>query len=118
MKRIFYILSFFLIISCDDIIEVPDISNETVSVLAPTDGVILTSTSVTFNWNAIENAENYRLQIATPTFAEAQQIVTDSLTSDLSFTTILEVGSYQWRVRAENSDYQTVYTSQSFTIEE
>ena len=122
MKRLFFIVGLLAVFSCDDIIEVPDISDEVVSILAPTDGATLTNTSVTFNWNAVEDAENYRLQIATPTFDAAQQIEIDrlidvaSLAEGLSFTTTLQSGGYEWRIRAENSAYQTAYTTQSFEV--
>lgn len=118
MKRIFYIFSLALIFSCDDIIEVPDISDDTVTILAPTDGTNLTTTSVTFNWNTLEDSDNYRIQIASPTFANAEQLLTDSLITETNFDITLQAGDYEWRVRAENSEYQTVYTIQSFSIEE
>lgn len=112
MKRL------FLTISCDDITEVPDISSDVITILAPTDGVTLSTTMVTFNWNAVDNADNYELQIATPSFSAAQQIVVDSITTSLSITETLPVGDYEWQLRAENSEFQTEYTTQGFTIEE
>ncbi|TCK65002.1 hypothetical protein DFQ05_2214 [Winogradskyella wandonensis] len=117
MKKLSILILLFLSVSCDDIIEVPDISNEIVTILAPTDGVTISATSITFNWNAVADAENYRLQIATPTFAEAQQIITDSLTTQLNLNIDLEAGAYQWRIRAENSEYQTAFSTQSFTVQ-
>ncbi len=118
MKKLFVLIGILIFHSCEEITEVPDISDETLTVLAPTDGVTLSTTSVTFNWNAVEDADNYRLQIATPNFTEAQQIVIDSLTPELNLNITLETSDYQWRVRAENSDFQTAYTTQSFTVEE
>lgn len=118
MKQIFCIMSLILLFSCDDIIEVPDITDETVTVLAPADGVTLTTASITFNWSNVDDADSYRLQIATPTFVEAQQILADSLITDTNFTITLDSGNYQWRLRAENSEYQTAYITQDFTIEE
>ena len=63
---------------CDDIIEVEDISNTTVIILAPTNNAVLNNTTLTFSWEPIESAETYQIQIATPTFDEALQIVVDS----------------------------------------
>lgn len=118
MKRVLILIGLIVLWSCDDIIEVPDISSETVAVLAPTDGAALTTTSVTFNWSSVEDVDNYRIQIATPSFANAEQLLTDSLTTDTNFDITLQSGEYEWRIRAENSDYQTAYTTQSFSIEE
>jgi hypothetical protein len=105
-------------VACDDIIEVEDISNTAVTLLAPSDGVVLNTTTLTFSWENVEDAETYHIQIATPTFNEALQIVTDSTLTSNSFTTTLNVAAYEWRVRAKNSGYETAYTKQGFTIEE
>jgi hypothetical protein len=119
MKRILLVLSLLIIVTaCEDIIEVEDISDDSVTLLAPTNEAILSITNLTFTWQAIEDAESYHIQIATPSFSEALQIVTDSTIVNTSFSTNLETNSYQWRVRAENSGYQTLYTTQSFTIED
>jgi hypothetical protein len=104
--------------SCDDLIEVVDISDRTVSVLAPTNETVLNTTSITFTWEAIEDAESYSLQIATPSFDEAIQIVVDTTLTSLNYMDVLDNGNYEWRIRAENSDYQTTYTTQSFSIEQ
>ena len=118
MKKVFFcFLIAVSVYSCDDITEVEDISGKTVNILAPADTSVLTITEVNFSWSTVEDAESYKLQIATPTFDAATQIVLDTTITVSNFTKTLELGNYQWRVRAENSDYQTVYTSQSFTIE-
>ena len=118
MKKLLIILLVVCISSCDDIIEVQDISNETIVLLAPTDEAVLTTTQLTFSWEPIEDVESYQLQIATPTFEEALQIVQDSSLTGTSFTTTLENNMYQWRIRAINSGYQTEYATQSFSVEE
>jgi len=117
MKKIFLILTFWFFISCDDIIEVEDISGSTISILAPVDGSLLTDTEVIFSWNTIQDAERYKLQIATPNFETATQIILDTTITTSNFIKTLDIGNYEWRIRAENSDYQTIYTTQSFTIE-
>ncbi|PQV48798.1 hypothetical protein CLV33_1043 [Jejuia pallidilutea] len=104
--------------SCDDIIEVVDISESTVGVLAPKNDVTLKEGEINFTWTAVDDTETYRLQIATPNFENAQQIVTDSTLTATMFTKMLSTGNYQWRVRAENSDYNTVFATNTFTIEE
>ncbi|WP_142785726.1 hypothetical protein [Changchengzhania lutea] len=119
MKRYLgvFCLSLFLV-SCDDIIGVPDISEKKVVVLAPTNNAILDTVAVVFTWEALEDAEMYHIQVAKPTFEDALQIVKDSLLTGTSFSTSLNTKSYEWRVRAENSGYNTKYTKQGFSIEE
>ena len=60
----------FFVYTCDDIIEVEDISDRTVTLVAPTDDAILSSGTIHFDWEPIEDAESYRIQIATPDFTE------------------------------------------------
>lgn len=104
-------------LACDDIIEVVDISKETVTVLAPVNETTLIDTDVTFIWDTVEEAEGYKIQIATPSFEAATEIVTaDSILTKTFFSKTLVSGSYEWRVRAENSGYVTGYTTQKFTL--
>ncbi|WP_456442538.1 fibronectin type III domain-containing protein [Psychroserpens sp.] len=117
-KIISLILVLTSIFSCDDITEIEDISNEYVVILAPTDNSILAQNDITFSWNALEEVDNYHIQIATPDFENATQIVVDSLVIGTNLSNVLSVGDYQWRVRAENSGYQSQYTTQNFSIEE
>jgi hypothetical protein len=119
MKKIKYVLCFLIVfLACEEIIEVEDISNKTVNVLAPTDTATLTITTINFSWDAVTDAEHYKLQIAEPNFEMANQIVLDTTVTVTNSNQTLEFGDYEWRVRAENSGYQTIYSTQSFTIEE
>jgi len=108
---------FLSVIACDDIVEVENISNEIVSVLAPTNEVVLNTNEITFTWEAVVDANAYTLQIAQPNFVNATQIVLDSIISKTSFAKTLESGSYQWRIRASNTDYHTRYTTLSFEVD-
>ena len=116
-RSIFLVIVFGLIFSCEDIIEVEDISNQRVVILAPTNNSVLTQNDVTFSWNSLEEASGYHLQIATPNFENATQIVIDSLVTTTNLLNTLSAGDYQWRVRAQNSEYETSYTTQSFSVE-
>ena len=119
MKKKLFILSVCIIATnCSEIIEVEDISSKTVTLIAPTNEAVLNISDLTFSWQTIEEAEAYRIQIATPTFENALQIVKDTTVSTTNFSTTLSTNSYEWRVRAENSGYETSYTKQSFSIEE
>lgn len=118
LKNTGFIILFLSLMYCDDIIEVEDISKKEVLVLAPTNNAILNTNDITFTWETLEDAETYHVQVATPSFANATQIVKDSVMSGTSFSTTLNYNNYEWRIRAENSGYTTSYSIQSFTIEE
>lgn len=119
-KSLLYIIAFIffltVFISCEDILYVPDISKEEIMLVAPTNETNFYSTGVTFTWDKIDDAENYRLQIASPDFTNPVQIVLDTLISTTSFSQQLNIGKYAWRLKAVNSAYETAYKSRSFTI--
>lgn len=109
---------------CEDILEVPDISNQTVPILAPGEGSVLNTNAVGFNWQTIEDATTYEVQIATPNFESTTQIILDSIISEDTLGRVntridqsLLNGNYAWRVKALNSDYETVYTLSNFQVD-
>lgn len=124
-RRIFWICSLVLLgWACEDILEVPDISNATVLILAPKDSSVVTTNAVGFNWEKVEEATAYRVQIATPDFENTVQIVLDSIVVEDTLGNVvtridqeLLNGTYTWRVRAQNSDYETVYSMSSFQVD-
>lgn len=121
-KLLILVLSVAAIYGCEEIVSVPDISEEMIEVLAPLDGTILYSDEVTFSWNQIDFADRYQIQVAEPTFALASQIALDTILGDSlqsirSFSKSLLPGSYQWRVRGLNSNYSTDYNTQSFIVD-
>lgn len=120
MKRRIYIatlwLAALLSVSCEEILLEEDISNRTVRLIAPVEGTEFYSTSITFNWELVEDATEYRIQIAKPDFNNTMQIVADNIIETNSFTTQLNIGEYEWRVQALNSGYETAYTTRSLTI--
>ena len=124
--RIFYSILFILTIvvlySCEELLEVPDISGEEVMLLAPTDSTEVLQANVNFTWNEVFEATSYHVQVAQPSFLAASQIVVDTLVVVDSayvgtrFTKILINNGYEWRVKALNSDFETEYTTHSFTV--
>jgi hypothetical protein len=104
-----------ILVGCQEILFVEDISAEQVAVLAPTELAVVQTGNVTFSWQPVYEAESYQIQIATPTFTNATQIVLDSTLHATSFSKEIVTGSYQWRVKALNSAYQTNYTTVSFS---
>lgn len=119
MKKVLIFVAVFLNVqACDDIIEVVDISEKTVTVLAPKDQAVLNTGSVSFSWQPLEDAESYQVQVATPTFNEATQIVLDTIVTKTNISGTLEANNYEWRVKAKNSAYETAYVTQSFHVAE
>ncbi len=120
MKKIIAILILIFTISCEEIINEQNITNEKLNLLAPSENVMLnTRTTIIFNWEALNGATDYKLQIAKPNFANASQIIKDTLVQKIDFTLdSLPVNNYEWRVKALNSAYETVYITNGFVVVE
>ncbi len=117
MKKIYLFFLILIVYSCKDFIESP-VTDEKVSIVAPGDGMESNKYAQQFWWEPVEDATSYRLQIVSPSFSAAQQLVIDTLTAETKFAYTLEPGNYQWRIRAENSSSTGIYTTRSFTIHE
>ncbi|WDF60808.1 hypothetical protein PQ462_05460 [Flavobacterium sp. KACC 22758] len=95
---------------------VDNITKKEVSLTAPANNAILSTSGVTFSWETVEGADKYQLQIAIPSFEAARQIILDTVVSKNSYTQQLNIGKYEWRIRAINSAYETAYVKKSFEI--
>ncbi|HLA55566.1 MAG TPA: hypothetical protein VK623_05680 [Flavobacterium sp.] len=95
----------FLTASCDDIIE-KDITNDTVQLVSPIDDAQIESNVVSFQWNNLEDADKYRIQV----YADNQIVALDSVVTATHLTIPMSPGTYQWRVRGENSAYVSSYS--------
>ncbi|TAI48498.1 hypothetical protein [Flagellimonas allohymeniacidonis] len=109
--------------ACEDILEEVDLSDRQVAIFAPLDSTVVNSNTVNFNWDRVEDATAYRFQLAAPSFVDTQQLVLDSIfevdTLGRVSTQIqqeLVNGNYEWRIRAQNSGFETPYTSSTFTV--
>jgi len=114
--RLVFLLLFFTFCGCEDILFEKNISNETVILTAPFDSAQFTSTSITFSWNSVEGANQYKIQIARPNFENPLEIVVDETISETFSTQQLNIGTYQWRVSALNDSYQTSYTTRTIHV--
>ncbi|WP_179008668.1 hypothetical protein [Winogradskyella forsetii] len=107
------VILILFVFGCDDVLE-EDLTNDMVSTTAPTSGQIITSNSVLFQWNALDGADDYTIQVEN----NNNVIILDSLVPTNSLEYPLGPGAYAWRVRGENFAYQTAYTFPvNFTIE-
>ncbi len=111
-------ISFLMLFSCEEVVFEEDLSDKTIVLVAPKDGATVRNTSVSFSWEAVELATNYRLQVAQPNFENAAQIVLDTTITATTFATSLVRNQYQWRVRAQNSGSATPFVAANFNVVE
>jgi len=119
MNKLNYLVAIMLLltVSCDEIID-EDISEEAIEIIAPTDNLVTTKTTLTFWWNELDEAAGYRLQVVTTHFDTVLSIPLDTLITKTKFSVTLNPNRYQWRVKAINSGSETQWFTQSFTIQD
>ncbi|GGF10405.1 hypothetical protein [Flavobacterium limi] len=111
-----YFALFLSFISCEEVLFVEDISDEEITLITPANNSVLFSTGVSFSWDKVENADKYHLQIAKPNFTNPIEIVLDTLVSKNLYNQQLNIGKYEWRIKAVNSGYETAYKTWAFEI--
>ena len=94
-----------LIVSCNDVFET-DISNNSVQIIYPSDNTIVQNNIVNFQWEPVEDASEYQLQI----FLSNRRKLMDTTIEAEEFSLPLNENNYIWRIRAKNFDYQTDFT--------
>tara|TARA_R110002074_G_scaffold216724_1_gene386799 strand:- start:52216 stop:53148 length:933 start_codon:yes stop_codon:yes gene_type:complete len=117
LKYLLFVLTIFLL-ACEDgglLIE-PDISDKSVILLAPLNNAEVSSNEVFFDWEPVADAKTYEIQVASPNFDTTAQLLLNTEDSVTVAQLQLNVGEYQWRVRAKNSGYHTPYTTASFKV--
>jgi len=105
-----------LFYSCEEVIFSEDISEDTIMVIAPVDGAEVNALTINFNWEDLEGATDYQVQVAESSFEQANQIILDTIINQTSFSSEIPVGNYQWRIRGQNNNYQTNYSIQDLTV--
>lgn len=93
------------------IIDIPDISNETIIMIYPPSKDTNNHRKIAFHWAKLPNADSYRFLLS----REGQVIVDMETTTD-TITLPLQYGDgdYEWKVRGQNTYYNTAYSSRNF----
>jgi len=102
-----------LLNACTDILET-DISGQEVKILSPLDRATVTTPQSIFWWEPLDGATQYELQVVSPSFKSIINLHADTVLKQNIFTMELPQGVYQWRIRAQNSAYQTKFIELSF----
>ena len=119
MKKTIALIIIILTLSCEEIINEQNITNDAIQLIAPSENVLLkTNEKIIFNWEALNGATDYKLQIAIPGFSSATQLVTDTIVQKVDFSIeSLPISTYEWRVKGLNSAYETGFTTNGFIVE-
>lgn len=116
LVQTFLAMALMFLMGCHDIIE-KDITKNTITVKAPVDNFESTGYNITFWWDEVNGAGQYRLQICKPSFDSLQQFVVDTLVPADRCVITLFPGRYQWRIRAENAGSSTPFVTRNLIVD-
>lgn len=101
------VFSLCINVSCSDVL-VEDISNDSVTLVAPLDSSTFSGNEITFVWKGLDGADTYELMLINSGSIDIYDVGTDSVSnSSIRVTTVLTPGKYQWSVTAYNSEYSS-----------
>lgn len=95
-----------VLVGCQDFIE-EDISGESCSIVIPQDNDTISEFS-SFMWTEIEGANQYRLEVVSPTFNSPNFVAYDTLVSGNDIFLSLSPNDYQLRVTGKNNGYESL----------
>lgn len=112
----YLLLCSMLWFSCNEIFE-EDIEDDEVILFSPDDSLTTNTSEVKFWWGFVDGAEQYNLQVVSPTFDEPEKMILDTIVSTNTFTTSLPSGKFQWAVSASNNGYSTLFYQRTFWVD-
>lgn len=110
-------LLLLLVCSCEEILLEVDISENRPELFAPSNSSIVTASNISFEWDKVEGATSYRIQIVSPGFENVDQFLVNEILEETNFNRNLIPGKYEWRVTAFNGSYESKSTTASFEVE-
>jgi len=115
ISNCFLILLIVFAFSCDDFF-VEDISTYNMQLKTPSSGWKSEDKRISFRWEDVPKAVNYKLEVVTPGFAVNHKLVFEKLLQTAKFDTTLMPGEYEWRVKAKNSASETDFFTSPFSV--
>lgn len=118
-KQLQYLLAIVFVaftFSCTDIFE-HDLSDDVVTLIAPSNGVVTQFAVQTFWWEEVDFANGYELQVVSERFDSIVQVILDTTVTGNQFSHTLYPGIFQWRVRAINGSSETEFTTYDLTVD-
>lgn len=107
MRYLFFaIIALLTLQSCNDIFAT-NIEGKLPVLILPQSEDTVSNNPVHFKWEAMEGATKYRLQIATPSFANISDYVLDSIIEGTDFYLSLDTLQYELKLTAMNAGYES-----------
>ncbi len=109
----------FIVFFCSacNVIIFDNISDDSIELDMPVDGVSVTSNRIEFSWEDLRGADSYRFQLISPSFDKGVEILQDTIIENTNIELVLpSAAQYQWRVRGINEEYRTKYSVRTLTL--
>lgn len=107
MKYYLSLISLIVLLTgCEKIIA-EDITDEIPVLILPTPGSIITDNPVHFKWEEMEGASKYHLMVVSPSFANPQTFVLDSMITGTDFYFSLDSNFYELKLVGVNGGYRS-----------
>jgi len=107
MKQIlFLLLASIPLFGCEKIIA-EDITGEMPVLIVPTSGSTTANNPVHFKWEKMSGAEKYHLMVVSPSFANVQSYVLDTLVTGTEFYYSLDSNQYELKLVGVNAGYRS-----------
>lgn len=118
MRRVKLLIGIIVVLGfgCSEIFE-ESISGKTVVLTSPQDSAISRDYVPVFQWEKLDGALKYRLQIAKPSFDSIYDLIKDTIITANKLRVSIGPGKYQWRVKAMNGSSETAYSVRSIQID-
>ena len=98
------------------VLETPDLSEQFVEILNPSDGLAANCTEVLFAWNQLDHADDYKFEIRKDNW-EGTSVINPIIVTEDSIRMTLDEGNYAWGVQAQNEYSQSIVSIRSLTID-
>ncbi|NTD96998.1 fibronectin type III domain-containing protein [Agrobacterium tumefaciens] len=90
------------------------LKDQILQVTSPANGIYLADQSLSLSWLRLFGAQLYRIQIDNNNFQDENKMILNATTDNLSFLhRVLEEGTYQYRIRAENTTENSKWSNVS-----
>lgn len=95
-----------------------NLSGTIITLLTPEDDFFINSQDITFLWQPVASVIEYNLQLSSPDFSNSTFFLDNvRISTDNYDITSLPEGEYSWRVRGENNQGVTPYSTKKFIID-
>jgi hypothetical protein len=95
-----------------------NLTGSTVILTAPAEGVALNDSSITFSWQALQNADDYKFKLVEGADFESGVLVEErDLTGTSISVNVSKEGTYSWGVRGQNELTNSPFAVRTFSID-